>query len=788
MAGDDISVRIKLTGEKDFRTALDKLNAEIKENSSALKLADTQLQKSGKSMEGMAQKSAALEKAIVSQQNKIAVLGEQIASSTEKYGAASSYVLKLKDTQNKANIELTNLNAAWEDHQQALNGAVNSIDYLQDVQATLNAELAEAQDTVQNYNKRLSEAVAEYGENSKQANILRESIARVNGVVDDLTGEINENNNALRGAERATAEAGKAVGSLEGEYKSAERGALSFADAVKASAIGNIIADGVRTAISALREFAVAGAESAKDLEVSEMKLAQVMGNTLNATDDQIEAIKNLIEQQEQYGVVSKNAQTAATQELATYVTKQKSIEKLLPVMNDMIAQQHGVNASSQSAITIATALGKTLDGQVGSLQDWGYRFSDAEKRILQGNNELRKLDVISRVVTDSVGGMSQALRETSEEGRLFGEMLKITPLQQEFGKSIDSMKNRLLIALIPALTKTVESINNFAQKNGAAFNNLARIVTTVANILAWLIKVVSSVPPELIIVIGVVVLATKAFVALSPAILAISGTALPAAGTALATFAATASGAIPTILSLAAGALALSAVILSVGYSIRSIIVAFTGLIAALAKVPPETAPLVAILGILFGMLLALSPTIITLAATALPMAGTALATFAAQANSAIPIIMALTAAAIALAAVIASIGYVIGNVKGMDLNFDEIGNKISQIKAKVTGASRGYAKGTSSAQRGLAWVGERGPELVRFRGGEQVYTAAQSIQIARSGQGGSFAPGAGSSGPTYGDYYDMKQVHIGQISELKDLLDEHANGRRRRRARGGM
>lgn len=32
------------------------------------------------------------------------------------------------------------------------------------------------------------------------------------------------------------------------------------------------------------------------------------------------------------------------------------------------------------------------------------------------------------------------------------------------------------------------------------------------------------------------------------------------------------------------------------------------------------------------------------------------------------------------------------------------------------------GYARGTDSARRGLAWVGERGPELIRFHGGEQV------------------------------------------------------------------
>jgi len=39
--------------------------------------------------------------------------------------------------------------------------------------------------------------------------------------------------------------------------------------------------------------------------------------------------------------------------------------------------------------------------------------------------------------------------------------------------------------------------------------------------------------------------------------------------------------------------------------------------------------------------------------------------------------------------------------------------------------GSGHGYAYGTSSAAPGWAWVGERGPELMRFRGGEQVTPA---------------------------------------------------------------
>jgi hypothetical protein len=43
------------------------------------------------------------------------------------------------------------------------------------------------------------------------------------------------------------------------------------------------------------------------------------------------------------------------------------------------------------------------------------------------------------------------------------------------------------------------------------------------------------------------------------------------------------------------------------------------------------------------------------------------------------------------------------------------------------------GHAAGTSGAAPGWAWVGERGPELVRMRGGETVLPHGQSMRVAR-------------------------------------------------------
>ena len=58
-----------------------------------------------------------------------------------------------------------------------------------------------------------------------------------------------------------------------------------------------------------------------------------------------------------------------------------------------------------------------------------------------------------------------------------------------------------------------------------------------------------------------------------------------------------------------------------------------------------------------------------------------------------------------------------------------------MGELQAQVGGA--GYARGTRSATPGWRWVGENGPELMRFAGGEAVYTAEQSRALI-SAQGG--------------------------------------------------
>lgn len=95
----------------------------------------------------------------------------------------------------------------------------------------------------------------------------------------------------------------------------------------------------------------------------AEARLEQVMRNTMDASEAEIQSIKELTAAQQQLGIVGDEVQLSGAQELATYLSKKESLEALIPVMNDMIAQQYGYNASAESAVTIASMMGKVLDG-----------------------------------------------------------------------------------------------------------------------------------------------------------------------------------------------------------------------------------------------------------------------------------------------------------------------------------------------------------------------------------------------------------------------------------------
>lgn len=199
-------------------------------------------------------------------------------------------------------------------------------------------------------------------------------------------------------------------------------------------------------------------------------KLGQAMRNTMGATREQIDSIDALCDAQERSGVTSKGAQLAGAQELATYLELSSSLETLIPVLNDMAAQQLGVGASGESVAQIASMLGKVMNGQTEALSRYGYKFDEAQKYILQFGDETERAAVLADVVSESVGGMSQALRDTAE-GALFAAQTQTDSLKDAFG----SLAARIMPVVnnIASLTIGITGV----MKLVASFRSLAAVL-----------------------------------------------------------------------------------------------------------------------------------------------------------------------------------------------------------------------------------------------------------------------------------------------------------------------
>jgi TP901 family phage tail tape measure protein len=100
--------------------------------------------------------------------------------------------------------------------------------------------------------------------------------------------------------------------------------------------------------------------------------------------------------------------------------------------------------------------------------------------------------------------------------------------------------------------------------------------------------------------------------------------------------------------------------------------------------------------------------------------------------------------------------------NAKAITSEIATQGEALRKIIATAFGL-KGYAVGTSSASPGLHWVGEHGPELVGFHGGERVLTAGDSRRWVRGSGGPSAAPQITVQAPAakFPDTITVRDVH---------------------------
>ena len=240
----------------------------------------------------------------------------------------------------------------------------------------------------------------------------------------------------------------------------------------------------LRAGIGKLNEFAAQSRELYNAQAEAETKLAAVMRNTMGARTSEINSIKALASEQQRLGVIGDEVQLAGAQELGTYLTKADNLKKLMPVMNDMVAQQYGLNATQEQATSIATMMGKVMDGQVGALSRYGYKFDEAQEKILKFGTEEQRAATLADVVSTSVGGVNAALAQTPE-GALKQYENNLGDLQERFG----GLFTAIAAAWLPvrnAIMSGWERVVSVFERNK---DRITAAVTAVANVIGAAIR-----------------------------------------------------------------------------------------------------------------------------------------------------------------------------------------------------------------------------------------------------------------------------------------------------------
>lgn len=179
----------------------------------------------------------------------------------------------------------------------------------------------------------------------------------------------------------------------------------------------------------------------------AETRLAQAMRNTMNATDSQIQAVKDYASELQKVGVIGDEVTLSGLQEMSTYLENADSLKKMSVVLDDMLAQQYGLNATAENAVTISTMLGKVLEGQTSALSRYGYKFDEAQEHLLKYGTEEQRVATLAEVVEQSVGGMNEALARTPA-GRLKQISNSMGDIKEQFGQAFTNLSALFLPAL----------------------------------------------------------------------------------------------------------------------------------------------------------------------------------------------------------------------------------------------------------------------------------------------------------------------------------------------------
>lgn len=269
-------------------------------------------------------------------------------------------------------------------------------------------------------------------------------------------------------ATKAGATAGTKCSKAMGQRISALGGKFVKAGAI-ATAVSVPIINGIKNAMSAYEVQATA-----------ETKLTEIYKSRMGVSEEVAQKTMDLASAMQKTGVIGDEVTISGAQQLATFAKYPGTVDKLLPAMGNLLAQQKGVNATTDDAVNIGNLMGKVLQGQTGALKRVGISFTSAQEEVLKYGTEEERAAMLAEVINDNVGNMNEELAKTPS-GQIQQLKNSLGDLQEEVGRALAPVLTKLANWAMERLVPKLEAFIGFIQKHPI----IAKIAVALTGLLA---------------------------------------------------------------------------------------------------------------------------------------------------------------------------------------------------------------------------------------------------------------------------------------------------------------
>ena len=200
------------------------------------------------------------------------------------------------------------------------------------------------------------------------------------------------------------------------------------------------------SAINGLRDTMAGLTASYNAVQQANTQLTTVMRQRMAATEEDIKKVNEVIGAQSKLGVIGGTIQKTGAQQIATFLKEKGTLELLIPSMNDLLAQQKGLNATQEDARSVANLMGKAMTGQTSALRRVGITFSEAQENIMKYGTEQQRAAMLAQIITDNVGHMNAQLGKT-DAGQLKQAEMQFAAIKVQIGELVSKWLPKIAFA-----------------------------------------------------------------------------------------------------------------------------------------------------------------------------------------------------------------------------------------------------------------------------------------------------------------------------------------------------